>query len=251
MSTDGAAAAAPRYPKRARVERLGGQTLACRPRLTSCSTLEQAVTALRRSKRIVVLVGAGISVSCGIPDFRSEGGLYAMAAELGLDLASVQDIFNVDAFDCDPQPFYSFAHALWPRPGVRPSLTHRFLVALARQKKLLRVYTQNIDGLERAAGLPARLLVECHGSLRTARCRGCRQVCDAAALAADVSARAVPRCPCGGVWKPEVTFFGEPLPARVGHLLAADRDGAKPALRSQPPNPCSGSRNTYYCGISL
>ena len=97
MSTDGAAAAAPRYPKRARVERLGGQTLACRPRLTSCSTLEQAVTALRRSKRIVVLVGAGISVSAGIPDFRTPGtGLYDNLQKY--DLPSPEAIFDIDFF---------------------------------------------------------------------------------------------------------------------------------------------------------
>jgi hypothetical protein len=119
---------------------------------------------------------------------------------------------------------YTFAHALWPGDAIRPSLAHRFLVALAKQKKLLRVYSQNIDGLERAAGLPASLLVECHGSRSTARCRGCRKTCSAAALAAPVSRRVVPHCDaCGGVWKPEVTFFGESLPKRVGKKLEADR----------------------------
>lgn len=119
---------------------------------------------------------------------------------------------------------YAFAHALWPGDKIQPSLCHRFLVALAKQKKLLRVYSQNIDGLERSAGLPASLLVECHGSLASARCRGCRRTCTAAALSKEVARREVPYCDkCGGVWKPEVTFFGETLPARVGKKLEEDQ----------------------------
>ena len=148
---------------------------------------------------------------------------------MGLTLGprrSPQDLFSIEAFDDDPSNFYAFAHALWPGDAIQPSLTHRFLVALAKQKKLLRVYTQNIDGLEKSAGLPGSLLVECHGSLNTARCRDCRKTCAAAELAEEVAQRAVPHCSCGGVWKPEVTFFGEALAKRVGKKLEEDRENA-------------------------
>jgi NAD-dependent SIR2 family protein deacetylase len=124
-----------------------------RPRLPEVSSLEQAVEVLRRARRVVALVGAGISVSCGVPDFRSPNGLYALAERLGVTLGDPQELFDIEAFDDDPTPFYSFAHALWPRASVVPSLTHRFLAALGARKKLLRVYTQNIDGLERRAGV--------------------------------------------------------------------------------------------------
>lgn len=197
-----------------------------RPRLPTTTTLPEVLTALRDASRIMVLVGAGISVSCGVPDFRSEGGLYSLVESLGLALDDPQELFNIEAFDHDPAPFYSFAHALWPSDKIRPSLTHRFLVALAKQKKLLRVYSQNIDGLERAAGLAPSLLVECHGSLISARCRGCRKTCAAADLAPAVQAKRVPHCDCGGVWKPQVTFFGEDLPNRVAFKLEEDRERA-------------------------
>ena len=75
-----------------------------RPRLASIAGLSEAVDALRGAKRVMVLVGAGISVSCGVPDFRSENGLYTMVEKLGLALDDPQDLFSIDAFDEDPVP---------------------------------------------------------------------------------------------------------------------------------------------------
>ena len=75
-----------------------------RPRLSSVATLPEAVAALRDAKRVMVLVGAGISVSCGVPDFRSENGLYALVETLGLALDDPQDLFSIEAFDDDPAP---------------------------------------------------------------------------------------------------------------------------------------------------
>ena len=176
-----------------------------RPRLAAVATLEDAGAALRSARNIMVLVGAGISVSCGVPDFRSEGGLYALARRLGLALRDPQDLFDIRCFDDDPADFYKFAHALWPRKSVIPSLTHHFLAALDRAGRLLRVYTQNIDGLEKKANIPRAKIVECHGTLLTAHCRGgsaapgrsssssCRAVCAAADLTEDVVAHRVPQ----------------------------------------------------------
>ena len=65
---------------------------------------EQVVTALRDANRVMVLVGAGISVSCGVPDFRSENGLYSLVEQLDLPLDDPQDLFSIDAFDDDPTP---------------------------------------------------------------------------------------------------------------------------------------------------
>ena len=201
-----------------------------RPRLTNVKNIQDAIKSLQSAKNIMVLVGAGISVSCGVPDFRSENGLYALAQRLGLELNDPQELFDINFFDDDEGAnFYKFAHALWPRPGINPSPTHRFLSALDRKGRLLRVYTQNIDGLETKASISTAKIVECHGSLLTASCRGssCRAVCAAADLSKDVEAHQVPRCmKCGGVWKPDVTFFGEPLVARVGKTLEADREKA-------------------------
>ena len=69
-----------------------------------------------------------------------------------------------------PAPFYRYAPALLPRPGVRPSRCHRFLRLLELKGKLLRNYTHNVDGLERAAGITPRRLLECHGSMQGFHC---------------------------------------------------------------------------------
>ena len=214
-----------------------------RPRLQHIASLSDAVACLQSAQHIMVLVGAGISVSCGVPDFRSENGLYALAQRLGLELNDPQELFDIHCFDDDEGVnFYKFAHALWPRPGIQPSPTHRFLSALDRAGRLLRVYTQNIDGLERAANITSSKIIECHGTLLTAKCRGnrgkgrgktskCRAVCNAADLCQDVAAHQVPRCQkCGGVWKPDVTFFGEPLVEKVGKTLEKDRGTADALL---------------------
>jgi NAD-dependent SIR2 family protein deacetylase len=214
-----------------------------RPRLQHIASLSDAVACLQSAQHIMVLVGAGISVSCGVPDFRSRNGLYALAQRLGLELNDPQELFDIHCFDDDEGVnFYKFAHALWPRPGIQPSPTHRFLSALDRAGRLLRVYTQNIDGLERAANITSSKIIECHGTLLTAKCRGnrgkgrgktskCRAVCNAADLCQDVAAHQVPRCQkCGGVWKPDVTFFGEPLVEKVGKTLEKDRGTADALL---------------------
>eukprot|EP00975_Prorocentrum_lima_P005045 1097685-Prorocentrum_lima.AAC.1 len=75
-----------------------------------------------------------------------------MIEKWDLELPSREALFDIEYFDDDPQPFYRFARTLFPG-SIRPSKMHRFLAALERQGKLLRNYTQNIDGLERVAGL--------------------------------------------------------------------------------------------------
>ena len=174
----------------------------------------------------MVLVGAGISVSCGIPDFRSENGIYRLVEEMGLELDDPQCLFDREFFNDNPEPFYRFAHKLYPK-GIVPSPTHHFLAHLAQKKKLLRVFTQNIDGLELAAGLPANKVIACHGTLAEAACTRCRRSVKAEAIWGAVEAGEVATCEtCHGVMKPKVTFFGEPLDSKVKRALEADREKA-------------------------
>lgn len=112
-----------------------------------------------RSK-IMVLTGAGISVSCGIPDFRSSGGIYARLKREYPQLSRPEDMFDFDVFKSDPRPFYSFAKDIFPGQ-FRPSITHQFIRSLERRSKLLQNYTQNIDTLERVAGISK--VCYCHG----------------------------------------------------------------------------------------
>eukprot|EP00611_Tribonema_gayanum_P010618 TRINITY_DN2069_c0_g1_i3.p1 TRINITY_DN2069_c0_g1~~TRINITY_DN2069_c0_g1_i3.p1 ORF type:complete len:263 (+),score=115.49 TRINITY_DN2069_c0_g1_i3:670-1458(+) len=121
-----------------------------RPKLTSINTLEDVAALLTRARNVIVLTGAGISVACGIPDFRSENGLYSMLGEY--QLPSPQAMFDIAYFRTNPAPFFKFARELLPG-SYTPSATHRFIKALQDRGKLLRNYTQNIDGLEREAGV--------------------------------------------------------------------------------------------------
>lgn len=119
-----------------------GSQLGPRRKLPGVSELSHVLELLRRSRRILVLTGAGISVSCGIPDFRSANGVYAMVEALGLSLPQPECLFDIEYFRDDPRPFFAFAKRLFPGANYRPSPTHRFLRLLELKKKLLRNYTQ-------------------------------------------------------------------------------------------------------------
>lgn len=132
----------------------------------------------RQAKRILVLTGAGVSTGAGIPDFRSPGtGLYDNLQKYNLPYPEA--IFDVNFYRETPQPFVTLAKELWPGITFSPTLTHSFLKLLSDKGLLLRLYTQNIDGLEFLAGIPEDQLVECHGHFRTAACIDCKQEADA------------------------------------------------------------------------
>lgn len=167
------------------------------------------------TKRIIVLTGAGISTAAGIPDFRSPGtGLYANLARLNLPEAEA--VFDIEYFRERPQPFYVLAKELYPG-RFHPTVSHAFIALLAKKGMLHMLFTQNIDCLERRAGVPGDLVVEAHGSFATQRCVDCKTEYPDDKMKEHVHAGKVPRCEdkkCGGLVKPDIVFFGEPLPKR-------------------------------------
>jgi len=124
----------------------------------------------------------------------------------------------------NPQPFCSLAREIWPGMIHSPTLTHTFMSLLASTGKLLRVYTQNIDGLEVLAELPPEKIVECHGHFRTASCTVCKKKADIEHVTTSIVEHAKPPiCEhCDGYVKPDIVFFGEGLPARFHNLLQTD-----------------------------
>ncbi|XP_044115796.1 NAD-dependent protein deacetylase sirtuin-3, mitochondrial isoform X3 [Neovison vison] len=127
----------------------------------------------RACRRVVVMVGAGISTPSGIPDFRSPGsGLYSNLQQY--DLPYPEAVFELAFFSHNPKPFFTLAKELYLR-NYRPNIIHYFLRLLHDKGLLLRLYTQNIDGLERVSGIPASKLVEAHGSFASATCTVCRR----------------------------------------------------------------------------
>ncbi|XP_071073968.1 NAD-dependent protein deacetylase sirtuin-3, mitochondrial isoform X12 [Dasypus novemcinctus] len=147
-----------------------------------------------------------------------ETGLYSNLQQY--DLPYPEAIFELSFFFHNPKPFFTLAKELYPGK-YRPNITHYFLRLLHDKGLLLRLYTQNIDGLERVSGIPASKLVEAHGTFASATCTVCRSSFPGEDSWADVMADRIPRCPvCSGIMKPDIVFFGEPLPERfLLHLI--------------------------------
>ncbi|XP_072290956.1 NAD-dependent protein deacetylase sirtuin-3 [Eucyclogobius newberryi] len=168
---------------------------------------------LGRCKNVVVVAGAGISTASGIPDFRTPGtGLYANLAQY--NMPQPESIFNIDYFTDDPLPFFSLAKSLYPG-NHRPNYVHYFIRMLHQKGLLLRMYTQNIDGLEKSCGIPEDKLVEAHGSFATASCHLCYTPYPAQEAKDAIMNDQIPTCSfCAATVKPDVVFFGEDLPQK-------------------------------------
>ena len=175
------------------------------------------VAALIRSdqiNRVVVLVGAGISTTAGIPDFRSPNtGIYERLKPLNLPYPEA--IFHINYFQHTPEPFYAIARARHPRT-LKPTITHAFLALLAKKNLLYFLFTQNIDGLELDAGVPEDKILNAHGSWQTQRCWKCKTPYPDDLMKQAIAKGVVPYCQvpdCGGAVKPDVVFFGQSLSA--------------------------------------
>ncbi len=161
-----------------------------------------------KSRRIVVLTGAGVSTLSGIPDFRSSGGLYSK--EFGN--MSVEEILEIGFFRLHPDVFYSWARDNWYQmDSYEPNIIHRTLAEMERRGRLTEgIFTQNIDNLHQRAG--SKKVYELHGSVRFGYCMECHRQYGYDEIARSVNAGAVPVCAsCGGVIKPDIVFYGEPL----------------------------------------
>ncbi|EDW83206.2 uncharacterized protein Dwil_GK22445 [Drosophila willistoni] len=172
-------------------------------------------------KKIVTMVGAGISTSAGIPDFRSPGsGLYDNLKKYKLPHPTA--IFDLDYFMKNPKPFFALAKELYPG-SFEPTPSHYFVRLLHEKGLLQRHYTQNIDTLDQLAGIPTEKIVEAHGSFYLNHCLKCRKEYDMAWMKAQIFADKLPKCEkCKGVVKPDIVFFGENLPYRFYSLPDED-----------------------------
>ena len=166
----------------------------------------EALAALIRDRQpCVVLTGAGVSTESGIPDFRSETGIWGEVDPF--------EVASLHAFRRDPERVWGFYRE---RIGVlrdaKPNAAHEAIAELERRGLVQAVVTQNIDLLHARAGSDD--VVEVHGSIRSAQCLGCLWTEPAEAVLAQLEATPTPSCPrCGEVLKPGVVLFGELLPA--------------------------------------
>jgi len=167
-------------------------------------TPETCARMLRDARRTVALTGAGISTAAGIPDFRGPQGLYVTRRY------DPDTVFDVRMFHHRPEPFFEFTRDfLAVVDSLEPTFTHRFLARLEEQGGLRAVVTQNIDALHQKAG--SREVLSVHGDYWTSHCLRCGVELSFDQLRERLAVEEVPRCACGGLIKPDVVFFGEPV----------------------------------------
>ena len=156
---------------------------------------------VQASDNIVLFVGAGGSPESGIPDFRSVDGLYHQQWKY-----PPEEILSHSFFERDPAEYYRFHREKLVIDGVEPNRAHRKLAELEEKGKLRAVITQNIDGLHQAAG--SKKVLELHGSILRAYCSRCRRPYSQEVIN---HGEGVPRCSCGGVIRPDIVLYEEPL----------------------------------------
>ena len=164
-------------------------------------SVEKLKEIIRRSRRIVFFGGAGVSTASGIPDFRSEDGLYSERYQ-GL---SPETILSASYFMLHAEEFYDYYRKHMIYPDARPNAVHRYLYELEKRDKLRGIITQNIDGLHKEAG--NKRVYELHGSVRENYCVDCETEYPVEKI---LQSKGVPRCDkCGGIIKPWVVLYGE------------------------------------------
>ena len=158
-----------------------------------------------KSKNIVLFTGAGISCASGIPDFRSENGLYNEKSSYAK--YRPEEIISHDFLWQHTDIFYDFYKKKMIYPDAKPNAAHFFFAELEKQGKLKAVITQNIDGLHSAAG--NKVVYELHGSVYRNHCVRCGKEFG---LNTVLEQEGVPHCDkCGGMIRPDVVLYGEGL----------------------------------------
>ncbi len=181
-------------------------------------TLEEYRERADSAKRIVFFGGAGVSTESGIPDFRSVDGLYNQKYD-----EPPETILSADYFYAHTEKFYKFYFDKMICTSAKPNAAHIKLAEWEKAGKLSAVVTQNIDGLHQAAG--SKKVYELHGSTLRNVCTHCGRRYSLADILK--TAPNVPKCACGGIIKPDVVLYGEPLPQieterAVSEIMKAD-----------------------------
>uniref|UniRef100_A0A0A9YF61 NAD-dependent deacetylase HST1 n=1 Tax=Lygus hesperus TaxID=30085 RepID=A0A0A9YF61_LYGHE len=218
------------------------------------TSLQDVVHCVQNSKQILIVSGAGISVAAGIPDFRSIYGIYNTLKNTNVPEISdwlvdfdVDNLFNLETFLQRPQPFYTFLYTmlLWCK-DIQPTRMHQFFHQLQRNNQLLRIYTQNVDMLEKKVGIDDDKLLFCHGSAHTYTCMTCRRkvsgecvwrilesqtnkceilpccyLVDTFAQGSSASS-STPTTLCTGLLKPDIIFYGESLSSQIFTTIQHD-----------------------------
>ncbi len=168
-------------------------------------TYEEKIEKLREiiagSSNIVFFGGAGVSTESGVPDFRSEDGLYRQKYKFPPEF-----MLSHTCYERLPEEFFKYYRDKLLVPGIQPNKAHKKLAQWEKEGKLKAVITQNIDGLHQAAG--SKNVLELHGSTLRNYCERCGKFYDAEFI---MHSEGVPTCSCGGRIKPDVVLYEEGL----------------------------------------
>lgn len=154
--------------------------------------------AINKANKIVFFTGAGMSTDSGIPDFRSETGLYK-------NNLHAEEIISHSYFMNNPEGFYEFYKDKMIFDDAKPNYGHKYISKL-QETKDVKVVTQNIDGLHQLAG--SKIVYELHGSIFRNYCMRCNK---SYGLSDILKQKGTPHCDCGGIIKPDVVLYEEGL----------------------------------------
>jgi len=171
------------------------------------STIDTLAGAWRAARSVVVLTGAGLSTASGIPDFRSPGGRWSRYRPV-----TIQEFL---ASEADRERYWRYKGETWEVVrAAEPNPAHTALADLGRAGRIDLLVTQNVDGLHERSGFPSDRLVNIHGTDSAVECLACRRRAErAVAQRLWEAGTPVPRCDCGGAWKPATISFGQALVA--------------------------------------
>lgn len=160
---------------------------------------------IEQSNNIVFFGGAGVSTESGIPDFRSQDGLYNQKYAYPPEQILSHSFFINNTLD-----FYKFYRDKMMFDNIQPNYTHDYLALLERTGKLKAIITQNIDGLHQKAG--SSNVIELHGSIERNYCQSCHKFFNSNIIK---YSDGLPYCECGGIIKPDVVLYDERLDDNV------------------------------------
>ena len=181
--------------------------------------IEKLQEIIDASDNIVFFGGAGVSTESGIPDFRSESGIFKSLEKYG---DTPERLVSHSYYLEHTDKFFSYYKDCLIFPEVEPNPAHYTLARLEKEGKLKAIITQNIDGLHQKAG--SKNVLELHGSVYRSYCEICKKEYD---LNFILESEGIPHCTCGGIIKPDVILYEEALDMNilnksVEYIMSAD-----------------------------
>lgn len=169
----------------------------------SLDIYEELKLIIKKANHICFFGGAGVSTNSGLLDFRSKDGLYNLKSKYG---KSYEEMLSIDYFSSNPITFYKFYKEFMIKDNIKPNKAHYVLADYEKKYGNLSIVTQNIDGLHQLAG--STKVTEIHGTIYNNYCPRCYKHYGIEKI---INSSDLPRCSCGGIIRPDVVLYGEPL----------------------------------------